>query len=296
MKIPKLYKDNRQYGDTTFRQCQLVGLHLLYVFDEICSRNHLTYFLEGGTALGAIRHKGFIPWDDDVDVGMPIADYRKFLNIARDELPEDVILQTPSDVPTLARTFSKLRDCYSFSYENCSIPCNAQSGIPIDIFPFEDCPNVGEKFRIFICRAAAYSLGHMKIEMGKCMAGMRAMFLHLPLAIVNWIMHSFVRLVWNVLKVILPCNRMSVPIEDSDTRACYYKKDVFPTTKVLFEDGEFPIYRNWDRVLSMHYGDWKMPPPVSQRPVHLSFCDPFRSATGLRYPLGDNQQGRSAAQ
>lgn len=54
-------------------------------------------------------------------------------------------------------------------------------------------------------------------------------------------------------------------------------------------DGVFPIYRNWDRVLSMHYGDWKQQPPLSQRPVHLSFCDPFRSASGFVYPAIKNK-------
>lgn len=284
MNISTLYKDERMRGDTPLRQCQLIGLHLLYVFDAICTRNHLTYFLEGGTALGAARHKGFIPWDDDVDVGMPMRDYQKFLRIARSELPDDVVLQTPNEVPSLARTFSKLRDCYSFSYENCAIPCNAHSGVPIDIFPFEDCPDVSDGFRIFVCRVAAYSLGHMKVELGKCVAGIGVAIVRLPIACFYWLMHGITRAFWGLLKFVLPCSRISVPIEDCDIRACYYKKDVFPACKISFEDGAFPVYRNYDRVLTMHYGDWKNPPPPSQRPIHLSFCDPFRSADGKVYP------------
>ena len=74
--IPVGYKDRRAEGDTPLRQCQLVQLHLLHVLDAVCKELGLTYCLEGGTALGAARHNGFIPWDDDLDVGMPMKDYK----------------------------------------------------------------------------------------------------------------------------------------------------------------------------------------------------------------------------
>ena len=61
--------DNRSTGETTLRKTQLVELYLLRIFDEICKKNGLRYFLVGGTLIGAMRHNGFIPWDDDIDVG-----------------------------------------------------------------------------------------------------------------------------------------------------------------------------------------------------------------------------------
>ena len=69
------------------RSVQLRELEILKVFQDICSRHNLRYFAIGGTCLGAVRHKGFIPWDDDVDVAMPYEDYAKFKAIARTELP-----------------------------------------------------------------------------------------------------------------------------------------------------------------------------------------------------------------
>ena len=70
--------DERLSGGTVLRQAQLVMLRILRVFDAICKKHSLTYWLDAGTLLGAARHGGFIPWDDDIDVMMPLADYEHF--------------------------------------------------------------------------------------------------------------------------------------------------------------------------------------------------------------------------
>ena len=72
-----------------------VELDLLNNFIEICNKYKLTYFAIGGTLLGAIRHKGFIPWDDDIDIGMPREDYNKLLEIAKKEFKNPIFFQTP---------------------------------------------------------------------------------------------------------------------------------------------------------------------------------------------------------
>ena len=79
------------------RLVQKKEVELLKIFSDICEKNNLTYYALGGTLLGAIRHGGFIPWDDDMDLGMPREDYDKFIKIADSELPKHIILKTHTD-------------------------------------------------------------------------------------------------------------------------------------------------------------------------------------------------------
>ncbi len=80
MNFTQLFPDNREDGETPLRQCQLVMLRMLKIFDFLCAKHQIKYFLIGGSLLGAIRHKGFIPWDDDLDVAMTRDNYTKFLH------------------------------------------------------------------------------------------------------------------------------------------------------------------------------------------------------------------------
>ena len=139
--IPLVYMDRRLEGKTPLRQCQLASLHLLHVLDRVCEENGLRYWLAFGTLLGAVRHKGFIPWDDDVDVYMTMADFKKLSKIADAVLPKDVIWQDPWKFPPSDMYFGRMRDVYSTvmqftSYKQRCV--NDPQGVPLDIFPIED--------------------------------------------------------------------------------------------------------------------------------------------------------------
>lgn len=104
---------------------------LLRTFSEICEENGLRYFVVGGTLIGAVRHRGFIPWDDDIDVSMPLDDFRKFTELAR-ELPGSFALQSEETDPRYPFVFAKLCDtqyAYDTGYDNHPM------GVYIDIFP-----------------------------------------------------------------------------------------------------------------------------------------------------------------
>ena len=138
-----------QEDEAQFRKTQL---RLLNAVDKICSAHGLTYWIDFGTLLGAVRHKGFIPWDDDIDVSMPMADYKKFLEIAEKELPNDIFLQTPKTDPAYKQNFAKLRDCYSTYLEHRETDDGKyHKGIYLDVFPSYTYPKAPKLFKDILC-------------------------------------------------------------------------------------------------------------------------------------------------
>lgn len=279
-KIPLRYRDRREEGETTLRQCQLVQLHLLHVFDRICKENGLQYLLEGGTLLGAMRHNGFIPWDDDLDVGMPRKDYEKFLKIAPTILPEDVRLQTPADTPRTAIPFAKLRDVSSYFGESRPDMSTADpSGIYIDVFPYDDMPKLGRKVEDFVSRACSCSWMRMKYFYNKCGTGALSSVFFAFIGGFFHLVHDLVRFgVW-LLNCILPSENYYLCLEHIDVFP-YPRRQMFPAKSHAFEDAEFPVPANADAILTSQYGDWRQIPPPEKRPRHARIIDPFSSADG----------------
>ena len=115
-------------------------LQLLEKFDEVCKKYHFTYYAEYGTLLGAVRHHGFIPWDDDIDLSMPRDDYMKLMEIAPYEFKEPYFYQTTYN-DLIVWSFSKLRDSRTAAIEFTDMNPDFNQGIFIDIFPLDDVPD-----------------------------------------------------------------------------------------------------------------------------------------------------------
>ena len=118
-----------------------VELDLLEKFVEVCERNNLNYFLDGGTLLGAVRHKGFIPWDDDIDVIMPREDYNKLREIADEEFKEPYFFQTTFNQEEFFRAHAQLRNSNTTGFiELDGRKEHVNKGIFIDIFILDNIP------------------------------------------------------------------------------------------------------------------------------------------------------------
>lgn len=127
--------------DEMLKDIHSIQLEMLKAVDSICKKHNLRYYAIGGTCLGAVRHKGFIPWDDDIDIGMPRTDYNRFLEIAKEELDSDFFLQTYKSDKDYFFSYAKLRNSNTTFIEESLKNLNLNHGIFIDIFPLDGIGN-----------------------------------------------------------------------------------------------------------------------------------------------------------
>ena len=132
-----------EYVKRNLRACQLKQLGILEEIDRICRKHQIPYWLDGGSLLGAVRHGGFIPWDDDIDLAMRLEDLQRFIRIAPSELRDGLFLQTPETDPSSKEPIIKIRDLNSLYLESGdNMRGDYQKGLFVDIFPFIDYPSV----------------------------------------------------------------------------------------------------------------------------------------------------------
>ncbi|MBQ6455120.1 MAG: LicD family protein [Eggerthellaceae bacterium] len=142
---------------STMQRLRAVLLELLQVVDKFCEEHGITYFLEGGSALGAARHGGFIPWDDDADVGMLRADYERFIVEAEHGLPDGYSLRTYDNTPGYAGMFAKVcKDGTVFETLETRSEGISQS-IFVDIFPYDELSSDPKERKHQIRQASTWS-------------------------------------------------------------------------------------------------------------------------------------------
>lgn len=127
--------------DTQVRTVQMKCLEILKEIILICNQNNIQYFLVGGSALGAYRHQGFIPWDDDIDIAIPRSQYAKFLSVCKEQLNENFYLQDYSVNNQFVFPFAKVRLNNTAYVDKDLSQIHMHHGIFIDIFPLDNIPN-----------------------------------------------------------------------------------------------------------------------------------------------------------
>ena len=136
-------EDLRKYNPegSTLRKAQMRMLEILKIVDSIFSKHHIDYYLDGGTLLGAVRHGGFIPWDDDIDISVRREDFSRIKRVLQKELPDNLVFQdrfTDWNLPVL---IAKVRDKNSYYYEEECTNRLKEKGLFIDIIPMEKIPS-----------------------------------------------------------------------------------------------------------------------------------------------------------
>ena len=135
--------------DRSKKKLQTAILMIAKEIVRLCDENNIPYFINGGTQLGAVRHKGFIPWDDDFDIGMRRADYEKFLKVCEEQLDHNkYFLQTEDTEKNYDFYFAKIQLKVTSIIEDFSKNVQIEHGIFVDIFPYDNIPDNYPKYVI----------------------------------------------------------------------------------------------------------------------------------------------------
>lgn len=262
-----------QYLETcrkqSLRPAQLKMLHILETIDHICRTHHIDYWIEGGTLLGAMRHGGFIPWDDDLDISMMRKDYERFIEIAPACLPPELFLQTRRSDPGIAFRGCKVRDLNSYiadQDDNNGRPY--QKGIFVDVFPYDAAP--AKARRLMGKTARAICIADTALHKPHTFS------LHTLLSLLYFALkRPLCLLLWKAAKA-LTANGRYVAIDPyfSWCRAIHPVENLFPLTRVEFEGKSFPAPARPDQYLTTLYGNWRRIPPKEKQQIHSMIIIP----------------------
>lgn len=253
---------------TALRDAQLTMLKILLEFDRICKKNGLTYWIDFGTLLGAVRHGGFIPWDDDIDVSMPPEDYRHFKEIAQAELSDGFVLQTEVTEPSSNQGDGvfKIRmknTIYLMEYDDLAEPYS--KGLFIDVFESVPTPAINKKAFRFIVRRINKAHGFMHYNKRLNLGNVIRYFVF-PVSYV-----FFYHVVWRAICLFTRKNCEFTPVQ----RVLYGypspRTAIFPLGEIQFEGHTFPCPHDPDRRLTDMWGDYMQLPPEDKRKIHCKF-------------------------
>ncbi len=262
----------------SLREIQLFSLEILKDVHSFCVNNGIRYSLCGGTLIGAVRHSGFIPWDDDIDINMPRDDYDRF---CRSYKSDKFKLISPDDKDSRI-TFARVCDTALTYRESSFSPWTSiDTGVWIDIFPMDGASDSFIRYRIdsnlvsfFYSLLASCRASHETFNRNMSIVYRSRLFMSKLFFIPRWSRYNL--FVANMLKRIvlrLICRlkfgetghwtQLSCPVYP---RKEYHDMDGFDEFEpMLFEDTELLVFKGFHKYLTDIFGDYMTPPPIERR-------------------------------
>ncbi len=263
----------------TMDEIHAIDLKLAKEFVKICKKYNLNYYIIGGTFLGAVRHKGFIPWDDDMDIAMPRNDYEKFLEVANKELPTNMRLDTFYNNEKHRYFLPRLVDLDTEITEKRFEKVGIKSHLFIDIFPIDGTPNnkILRKihyFKILFYRMLVSMYYIDTIDPVRKRKTYEKILITIGKIIpVKWFVNPKKTLIKidNILKKqkIENSNNIGTIMGAYRTREIVPKEYFGKPTKYQFEDINMTGPEKFDEYLTHMYGDY-MTPPKNNNNEHYS--------------------------
>ena len=295
----EIYRNRVICNGFTVGQLQQKSLEIFKYFKKLCEENGLRYWCGGGTCIGALRHKGFIPWDDDIDVFMPRPDYEKLYSIWNDIADtERYALCRTTREQNNHQTDMQLVDLSTTFINRHSINEDIKHGVSIDIMPFEGCPESKFGRLLQIYHSIMYSIFNVQRlpdHQGKFLRVVTKIILG---SVKNpdrrykiWTRHEKKMAQYDFDKA------KTVKETITSFRALFfpYPREYFETKEVPFEDITINIPAGADPYMRRIFGDYMQWPDESGRTVKhdIAFMDlnnPFTKYKGIHYCINDTEK------
>jgi cytidyltransferase-like protein len=285
------------------RAMQLKILEIFKAVDNVCRDNSLRYYAISGTAIGTVRHGGFIPWDDDIDIAMPRCDYNKFKSIANNFLPHNFRFVDCIEEKTLGAVIGRVYDENTTYVHNQTIGRYSKyNGLYVDIMPLDGVPIGKLAFILHMKRLDFWK----RVFQGKCLSDAR--FSN------DKPMRKMVKVLAGIVFSIIPRNLIisrfltlasKYPFDDDKTiylsrtwgigshdgmnsYSRYYKSDFSEYVEVPFEDTKIRLPKGYDRYLSGLYPNYMAPPPSEKQVPHI-FSGIFDPVHSFRYYIAKHK-------
>lgn len=254
--------------DELLRKVQLTELEILEVIADFCSQNQIGYSLCGGSLIGAIRHGGFIPWDDDIDILMKRNDLDRFISLWQNDHPDGYLLQTKEiNAPDIEISFVKIRKDNTTFLQFETERGKHHVGIFVDIFPLDRMPSGKLQKLFFYWHCIKYQLYVREFVppnanvLVKCVT---------KLLLITSTKESRKKKRRQLLKKITKYNDdeslEAVAIETLKSMRITYSPDIMDSlVPIRFEGKEFLCFKKWKEYLEKFYGDYMKLPPIEER-------------------------------